>query len=146
MIKRIHKHNSPILHKRINPTAIKSQCTRLNKIHTDLLDTITTHPNCLGLAANQIGYYARMFVMKYGSEFILVVNPAITKTRGEKIDYEECMSFPGKRVKVSRYTQIEARFNNASGDIIRIKFSKLDARVFQHELDHLNGVSIIDFL
>lgn len=144
MIKQILKGNAELLHKRMNSIDTESQITRMRKIHTDLIDTASAHPNCIGLAANQIGYNARMFIMKYGSEFILIVNPVITKEgRIKKKALEGCLSYPGKQVKVERYSQIVVNYINADGDVVQTKFSKLNARVFQHELDHLNGEVIV---
>jgi len=108
----------------------------------DLLDTADAHP-CLGLAAPQIGYLVRAFVMRYEGEYLIVINPEILIAKGQR-DYkrEGCLSRPGITVKKGRHKRITVKYYNEAGDSIERKFTNLNARVFQHELDHLNGVLI----
>jgi peptide deformylase len=113
-------------------------------IARDLLDTAEHHKaRCIGLAAPQIGYNVRMFVMKYGNQFITVINPRVIKSsRGNSSQNEGCLSRPGVNVLVCRHKRIQVIYKNDVDDVVKCKFNNLDARVFQHELDHLNGILI----
>ena len=101
----------------------------------------------LGLSANQIGIPLSVFVFgdpESPNEIIPVFNPVIVDHSTDKmIMNESCLSFPGFFVKVPRYLQIRARFANHHGVVNTIKFENLSARIFQHEFDHLQGMTII---
>ncbi len=99
----------------------------------------------LGLAAPQVGYKLRMFVMKYGLEDICFVNPVITKSRGRQRSTEMCLSLPGKAVIVERPKSITVKGLDEHLKFMRHKFTGLDARVACHEIDHLDGKLIIDY-
>jgi len=113
-------------------------------IARDLLDTAERHrARCLGLAAPQIGYNVRMFVMLNEGKFIVIINPEIFTTKGEKRFLKEgCLSRPGVSVRVPRFKRIKVKYTDADGETIERNFNNLNARIFQHELDHLNGVLI----
>lgn len=116
-----------------------------NPVLKDLLDTARHHrEKCYGIAANQIGYFKRVFALKTKNDFILIINPAIIlKTGGIKRDYESCLSRPGEDpVKVRRFKEIKFRFFDTNKTLRQERFKKLAARVVQHEMDHLNGVFI----
>jgi peptide deformylase len=112
----------------------------------DLIDTATTHlPKYIGLGATQIGYNIRMFVMfdKSQRKFITIINPEIIRAVGKKKYLREgSLSLPGANILTGRYVKIRARYTDERGDLIERNFSNINARVFQHELDHLNGVLI----
>lgn len=99
--------------------------------------------NGLGLAANQVGLPHRVFVMRGNSETgdIVCFNPRIVDV-GEKqgLMEEGCLSYPGLLVKIKRPQSIKVRFQLPDGDTVTQTFAGLSSRVFQHELDHLNGV------
>lgn len=99
----------------------------------------------LGLAAPQLGYRLRMFVMKYGANSVCLVNPVITKTRGRQIGEEGCLCLPGKSVRVERPKGIKVKCLNRYLKYVKYKFTGLDARVACHEIDHLDGRLIIDY-
>ena len=96
--------------------------------------------NGLGLAANQVGLSYRMFVMRGHPENFACFNPRIVHQDEELVSMEEsCLSFPGLVVKVKRSKSIRARFTMANGETRTEAFNGMSARVFLHELDHLNG-------
>lgn len=109
----------------------------VKEILPHLIDTAEAHyDKCLGLAANQIGYQKRLFVVKIDGNYAAFINPEIiVRKDGIKSDFETCLSFPDRKpVKVRRYKTIKmADFNIFHGIV---------ARVIQHEIDHLNGVLI----
>lgn len=97
----------------------------------------------IGLAANQAGYNVRLFVMYVDGEFFHCFNPKILEHSEETAEMlEGCLSFPGERCPVTRPTKILAEFYNARGNLDRREFVGIAARCFQHELDHLNGITM----
>lgn len=106
--------------------------------------------NGIGLSANQIGLDLRVFVAEVpdahgGTKFYSVFNPAIEKTGGENVSYEEgCLSVPGKWGNVLRPERIVIAGFDKRGKPAKIKAWGLLARVFQHEIDHLGGKLFID--
>jgi peptide deformylase len=99
----------------------------------------------IGLAANQIGVPLRLFVAKVDKKFYAVLNPKIVKTSKEKTVIEEgCLSLPTLFGPVERPEKITLVGIDPYGRKIQIKATGLLARVFQHEVDHLNGVLFID--
>lgn len=106
--------------------------------------------NGVGLSANQIGLPYRVFVAqvperKGGSRFYAIFNPTIEKTSGEKISMEEgCLSIPGTYGIVERPLRVTLRGFDRNGKPFKIKAWGLPARVFQHEVDHLEGKLFID--
>lgn len=134
-----------------NPERLSEMCFPLDEWDTpltqDLMDTahkLRLSPlGCLGLAAPQIGYLFRAFVMWQDDRFNIMFNPEIIKRSGEKTHkFESCLSVPGKSIRVSRNKRIRVRYIERSGEEIERNFTNMNARVFQHELDHLNGVII----
>jgi peptide deformylase len=94
--------------------------------------------NGLGLSANQVGIGFRMFVIGDG---IVCFNPKIIATHGEQIRKAEgCLSFPGLYLNVPRYGSIDVEYYDENANLVRTHFDGLTAQVYQHELDHMNGV------
>jgi len=106
--------------------------------------------NGIGLSANQIGLTFSVFVAEVpdaqgGTKFYAVFNPKIEKMEKETITFEEgCLSVPGKWGEVTRAEQIIVSGYNKMGKKVKVKAWGLLARVFQHEIDHLNGKLFID--
>jgi len=100
-----------------------------------------------GLAANQIGIGRRLAVaMVDEKRFIKLINPRIKELDGEEVDEEGCLSIPGAVIKVPRATRIVVEYLNEDGDTKILEAKGFAARVLQHEIDHLNGILIIDKL
>lgn len=101
----------------------------------------------IGLAATQVGVLRRVFVFSKGEdeEATALVNPVIVGERGEReSDEEGCLSLQGVRVPVERSMAVTVEAQDLSGARVTLELEGLDARVAQHELDHLDGVLIID--
>lgn len=96
--------------------------------------------NGIGLAGPQIGVSKRIFVMGNQDRLYACINPIIVSGTGDIKDIEGCLSFPNLWLKVKRYETIQVKYYNAFGQEVFTEFSGLIARVFQHELDHLDGV------
>lgn len=117
----------------------------LRKITKDMIETMRENGG-VGLAASQIGINKRFFVADIGQGSMSLINPKITKKSNEYISgYEGCLSLPELSIRVKRAKSIELKgYLLEKKQQVRIKAENLLARVFQHEIDHLNGVLIID--
>ena len=112
------------------------------KIKEDLIETMKNFTG-VGLSANQIGIMERVFVI-YGDfekrEAIACFNPKIIyESKEESLEEEGCLSYPGLWLKVKRPIWIEVEYENENGEQIQNKFQGLEARIFQHEYDHMEG-------
>ena len=102
----------------------------------------------IGLAGNQVGLLRRVFVMQLqdGRE-IGCFNPWIMFGDNNKIEGDEgCLSFPNLWLKVARHNKITASYLDNTGKQCIIELEGLDARCFQHELDHLNGITFTEYV
>ena len=103
----------------------------------------------IGLAAVQVGYQSRIFVMdctRAGESPQVFINPEIHKKSKESmIDFEGCLSAPGKKGEVRRYLRITLNYQDEKGQEQTKTFYNLAARCVQHELDHLDGKLCIDY-
>ena len=103
----------------------------------------------VGLAAVQVGYQRRIFVMdctRSGNNPQVFINPEIHKKSKESmIDFEGCLSAPGKKGEVRRYLRITLNYQDEKGEEQTKTFYNLAARCIQHELDHLDGKLCIDY-
>ena len=103
----------------------------------------------IGLAAIQVGYELRIFIMdctRAQNNYQVFINPKIIKTSDEMLtDYEGCLSVPGKQGEVKRYLRITINYKNEEGEEHTKTFYNLEARCIQHELDHLDGKLCIDY-
>ncbi len=115
---------------------------------TELLRTMRaamTAAAGVGLAANQIGLNISIFVALVNNKFYAVFNPSITEISKETETTDEgCLSVPGAYGPTPRAVKVTLTGQDRAGRVIKIKAWGLLARVFQHEVDHLNGVLFID--
>lgn len=119
------------------------------------LEQIMLSHQGVGIAAPQVGESLRVFIVasrpndRYPHaplmEPTIMINPELLwhSDLMEK-DWEGCLSIPGIRAKVNRYTHIRVSYLNLLGDVIETEFTGFIARIFQHELDHLNGIVFLD--
>ncbi len=98
----------------------------------------------LGLAAPQIGISKRVFVYDVGEGQHALINPKIVKRSGEEHSIEGCLSIPGLQGEVPRAYRVTVTGIDENGNKIKIKAEGLLARVFQHEIDHLDGMMFVD--
>lgn len=99
----------------------------------------------IGLAANQVGIVRRFFVCTLDGEDLTVVNPVISNSgRATEVDDEGCLSLGPVRVPVERSTEVTLEGTSLDGELLRFELEGMDARVVQHELDHLDGTLIVD--
>ena len=100
----------------------------------------------IGLSANQIGIPFKVFSMMVDNkDVICCFNPKIIKESDEQVVFSEgCLSFPQLFLKIKRPEIVWVKYQNADGDEINAHFEGLAARVFQHEMDHMNGTIFLD--
>ena len=97
--------------------------------------------NGLGLAANQVGVPYRIFAMRGSPENFVCYNPRVVMPSSEKVVLEEgCLTYPNLLVRIKRPQHVRVRFATPNGETRTETFTGMSARVFQHELDHLDGV------
>ncbi|MFQ5450769.1 MAG: peptide deformylase [Nitrospinaceae bacterium] len=109
----------------------------------DMVET-TLEAHGAGLAANQVGFPYRLFVVNLGIEkdtpdLITVVNPVITAMEGEELSEEGCLSIPDVFAEIKRAQRVEIKGVNLDGNEVRYEAEGFLARAFQHEMDHLEG-------
>jgi peptide deformylase len=116
---------------------------RLAKLARDMFETMYEAPG-IGLAAPQVGVGKRMFVYDLEPEERakprVLVNPRITESRGEWSYDEGCLSIPGMTFEIVRPREVHVVGYDLDGREVSIEADELTARLFQHELDHLDGV------
>lgn len=147
MIKKIIKDSEKLSTRCISSTRVWIEH---KQIVEDLLDTANHHnetseEGCAGLAANQIGCDKRIIVVLIKDKFVAMVNPEyIVKQGGVSTEEEGCLSFPGKLTKKRRYKKVKISFFDPikNKQIKKFTLKGFEARVLQHEIDHLNGVTI----
>ena len=120
-----------------------------NKIIIKNMINLMYQENGVGLAANQVGYDKKIFVMDISNERNdpqVFVNPIIVARNNIKMgENERCLSCPGEEVKVSRSISVNLEWTCEHGEKQHKTFYHLPSRVVQHEMDHLNGKLITDY-
>ena len=139
--KEIVTYPDPIL--RQQAKAVSKLDAGTKKLAEDMVATLRRE-NGLGLAANQVGALQKVFVYDDGTGPGILINPKIVNASGEQIGVEGCLSVPGLQGEVKRANFVEIRGTDLNGKAVKIKAEGLLARIFQHELDHLNGMLFID--
>jgi peptide deformylase len=118
---------------------------RLVKLAEDMLATMYDAPG-VGLAAPQVGVEKRMFVYDVGEGGRTLINPAITESDGEWAYAEGCPSVPGLSWDIVRPKQVLLTGLDLDGNEVQVEADELLARCFQHEIDHLDGVLLLERL
>jgi len=141
----VRKYGDPILRRRA--ARVDGVTPEIRNIVADMIDTMYDEVG-LGLAAPQIGASLRLMVVAddEGREARALVNPAITEQGGEVTAEEGCLSIPGVFAPVKRAEWVRLEAQDLEGRAVALTARGLRARVFQHEMDHLDGVLFIDRL
>jgi peptide deformylase len=112
-----------------------------NTFASSLVETCIKHRG-LGLSANQCGFPYRVFVAGAEENYVAYFNPKVTvQTEEETLADEGCLSFPNLFLKVYRPNMIGVEYQDFNGEKHTATFSGMTARVFMHELDHMNGIT-----
>jgi peptide deformylase len=118
---------------------------RLARLANDMIETMYAAPGA-GLAAPQVGVQKRLFVYDAGDGPKVIMNPVISESRGEW-EYEEgCLSVPGLYWPIVRPKEVHLTGYDLDGNEISVEADEFEARVFQHELDHLDGTLLLERL
>ncbi len=130
---------------------LRKKASKVSKIAEDDIATIEKMVDAMfanegiGLAAPQIGIGKQIIVVRNDKEIIKLINPVIVKKEGQEEAKEGCLSLPDIYVDVKRATHVSVKGRNENWEDVIIKVAGLTARILQHEIDHLNGVLIIDY-
>ena len=133
----------PVLQQRAND--VSDIDGALVRLIDNMFDSMYAAPG-LGLAAPQIGVRKRIFVYDIDDDPKVIINPEIVESRGEWGFEEGCLSVPGLAWEIVRPNEIHLRGLDLDGNQVDIEADELLGRVFQHELDHLDGVLLVDHL
>ena len=112
---------------------------------SNLYDTMRKY-NGIGLAAPQIGINKRVCVIEFNNQSYTLINPIILEQRGSMVSTEGCLSFPSVMLTHERPEYIKVESLNLDNNIVTYEVQGLYAHAFSHEIDHLNGITFIDFL
>lgn len=131
---RLHIGSESVPAERFNTSELQEYCEQLSK-------TMKVNGG-IGLAAPQVGDNVRIFVMNINGTEWTCINPKIQRTSFDKEFYKEgCLSFPGLRLNIQRPSVILATYFDYNGDEHTEEMEGLVARCFQHEYDHINGIT-----
>jgi peptide deformylase len=117
----------------------------LVKLVDDMVETMYRSEGA-GLAATQVGIDKRLFVYDVGDGPEAIVNPTIVETGGEWYHDEGCLSIPGLRLGIVRPNQVHIRGYGLDGEELSLEADEFLGRVFLHEIDHLDGVLMVERL
>lgn len=140
-LRKVRVDGDPILRK-ISKEVTKID-SKLEVLIQDMIETMR-YENGIGLASPQVGILKRLIVIDIGEEPIVAINPVIENEEGNIEDIEGCLSVPDLRGKVDRPESIKVKYMNQLGEEINVSVEGYVARVFCHEIDHLNGILYTD--
>ena len=141
-LRTIRVEGDEILRKRSKE--IKEMTPRLSQLIDDMIDTMYESEG-VGLAAPQVGVLKRVVVIDVtGEDPYVLINPRIVESSGEQTGQEGCLSVPGKAGIVTRPNYVKAVALDEKMRPIEIEGTELLARAICHELDHLDGILIVD--
>ena len=139
----VMKTGHPVLKQIAEPVEFVNK--KIRQLLDDMAETMYKTDG-VGLAAPQVNVSKRIIVLDDGNGLIEVINPEIVKKEGSQIGLEGCLSVPELFGDVERYDKIEVHGINRNNNKIMIKAEGFLARIFQHEIDHLNGILFVEKL
>jgi len=138
----IRKHGDPVL--REKALIVPKVDGEIKALAKNMADTMYDAPG-MGLAANQVGILKRVIAYDIGQGLCTYVNPEIVWVSEECDEDEEgCLSFYEIRVPILRPIKVKLRAKNLDNKEVEFEAEDLESRVLQHEIDHLNGIVILD--
>lgn len=139
MIKKIltYPENKEILTQKSEK--IEEITDEIKALAQDLMDTLKSHKTGVGISAIQIGVAKRMCIIKDNINYIVMINPYITKQRGGVLFKEGCLSAPGATKKVMRAQKVWCNYTDLQGNHKTLDQGGLVSIIIQHELDHFEG-------
>jgi peptide deformylase len=150
-VREVLVHPDPRL-KQVARRLAEDERALVERVAADLVDTMRAGPRCVGVAAPQIGELVRMVAVDCSPHpkatdnhgLLVLVNPAVVAATGSEIGREGCLSIPEITANVRRATAVVVEAHDAGGAPVRIAAEGFEARALQHEIDHLDGVLILD--
>ncbi|MDA8379638.1 MAG: peptide deformylase [Actinomycetota bacterium] len=118
----------------------------LVRLAQDMIETIYEVPGRAGLAAPQVGVERRLFVYDGPDGPTVIVNPVISESRGEWLYEEGCLSVPGMAFEIVRPKEVYLTGIDLDGNDVAVEADEFLARLYQHEVDHLDGILLLDRL
>lgn len=141
---KIYTYPEPVLAQKAKPITVFDK--KMQRFFDDMIETMYTDDG-VGLAAPQVGISKQILIAspknQPGTE-VVICNPVIEESRGTQIGPEGCLSFPGVFADVPRADWIRLRYQDRHGKTVVQELKDFFARVVQHEMDHLNGILLID--
>lgn len=134
-------YGTPVLHKRA--TGVKKITPELRSLIPHMMKVMEEYQG-VGLAAPQIGIAQKVIIVQGPKKPFGFFNPRVIKKKGAVSEEEGCLSLPGLFAKVKRASEVEVECTTPQGERVRIHAVGLFARIFQHEIDHLEGKLIVD--
>ena len=138
----IRTYGDPVL--KSTAAAVEEVNGKVVRLVDNMFETLYTSGNGIALAAPQIGVQKQIFVWDLGEDPLVVLNPEIVESAGEWVYDEGCLSIPGLYVEIVRPKTVLVKGVDLDGNPIEREADEVEARMFQHELDHLNGVLMFD--
>jgi peptide deformylase len=139
----VRLYGDPVLRRRAEP--VRELTAGTEQLLADMIETMYDSAG-IGLAAPQVGIGLRIFTLDEGRGPRVFVNPVLTEEGGRVVEEEGCLSLPGIFADVARAQWVVMEALDRSGHPVRQRAEGLLARVFQHEIDHLDGILFIDRL
>ena len=139
----IRVYGDPVLNQAT--TDIDTIDGRVAALADSMIATMYDAPG-VGLAANQIGVQKRLFVYDKGDGPVVVVNARIVESDGEWTYEEGCLSVPGLSWEITRANAVHLVGYDLDGNEISVEADEFEGRIFQHEIDHLDGVLLVERL
>ena len=143
-MRKIRKYGEEVLRKKAE--VVENIDEKIDRLIRSMKETLLNVKG-VGLAAPQVGVPKRIFIAydREKNNLITVINPEILEKTGEEIDIEGCLSFPEIYFSINRSKITVIKGLNEKGKDIILEGRGLMSRCFQHEIDHLNGILIIDY-
>ncbi len=148
-IRTVVTYPAPVLRQEAAPVAPSEFGPALVRLAEDMAETMYAQ-NGIGLAAPQIAVGKRLLVMdvewpdRDDSTLYALVNPKLVATRGARVYEEGCLSFPGLMVPIDRHDEVVVEALDPLGKAVRIEAGGLLSICIQHEMDHLDGLTLVD--
>jgi len=137
--------DNPVLHQKAK--RVRKIDGSIQKLVDDMIETMHHIGGAAGLAAPQVGVPLQVVVIELpGEDVIILINPEVVKSWGERDVTEGCLSLPGYRGELKRSESVTVKGRDRYGKQIRLKAEGLLAQALEHEIDHINGVVYIDHL
>lgn len=138
----IRTYGDPVL--KAQASAITEINGKVARLVDDMFDTLYDSDSGIALAAPQIGVQKQIVVWDIDDQQMALINPVVVESEGEWVYSEGCLSIPDLYVDILRPNQVLVRGLDLNGNEVEIEASELMGRMFQHEIDHLNGVLMFD--